>query len=39
MLDIYAGKTAIKTIDQEGFNPNLFTNFLGASGAPKWFAL
>jgi len=39
MLDIYAGKTALKTIQEKGCNPDLFTSFLGASGGPKWFAL
>lgn len=39
MIDIYAGKTALKTLQAEGFKPELFTNFLGASGGPKWFSL
>ena len=39
MLDIYAGENALKTIQQHGFNQSLFTNFLGASGGPKWFTL
>jgi len=39
MLNIYAGKTALKKIQQEGFSPHLFTNMLGASGGPKWFTL
>ena len=39
MIDIYAGKTALKTLQAEGFKPELFTNFLGASGGPKWFTL
>jgi hypothetical protein len=38
-LDIYAGKTALKTIQDQGFKQELFTNFLGASGGPKWFTL
>lgn len=39
MLEIYAGDTALKTIQEKGFYPNLFTSFLGASGGPKWFTL
>ena len=39
MLDIYAGENALKTIQEHGFKQELFTNFLGASGGPKWFAL
>ena len=39
MLEIYAGDTALKTIQQEGFSPELFSSFLGASGGPKWFTL
>lgn len=39
MLDIYAGKSALKTIKEKGFSADLFTNFLGASGGPKWFVL
>lgn len=39
MLDIYAGKNALKTIQEHGFKQELFTNFLGASGGPKWFTL
>ncbi|MFT5162502.1 MAG: hypothetical protein ACI9FJ_001078 [Alteromonadaceae bacterium] len=39
MLEIYAGDTALKTIQQTGFSPDLFTSFLGASGGPKWFTL
>ncbi len=39
LLDIYAGKNALKTIQEQGFNQALFTNFLGASGGPKWFTL
>lgn len=39
MLDIYAGSNALKTIQQHGFKQELFTNFLGASGGPKWFTL
>jgi hypothetical protein len=39
MLNIYAGNNALKTIEQEGFKPELFSSFLGASGGPKWFVL
>ena len=39
MLDIYCGSNALKTIQERGFNQELFTNFLGASGGPKWFTL
>lgn len=39
MLDIYAGKNALKIIQEQGFKQELFTNFLGASGGPKWFIL
>ncbi len=39
MLDIYAGKSALKIINEEGFKQELFTSFLGASGGPKWFSL
>jgi hypothetical protein len=39
MLEIYAGETALKKIQQDGFSPELFSAFLGASGGPKWFTL
>jgi len=39
MLDIYAGSNALKTIQEHGFKQELFTNFLGASGGPKWLPL
>jgi hypothetical protein len=39
VLDIYAGKNAVKRIKQEGFSANLFDYMLGASGGPKWFVL
>jgi len=39
MLEVYAGPNALKTIKEHGFNQELFTNFLGASGGPKWFTL
>jgi hypothetical protein len=39
LLNIYAGANALKTIQDQGFKQELFTNFLGASGGPKWFTL
>jgi len=39
MLEVYAGNTALRNIQENGFNANLFTSFLGASGGPKWFTL
>ena len=39
MLEIYAGDSALKTIEEKGLTPDLFTSFLGASGGPKWFTL
>lgn len=39
MMEVYAGKSALKTIEKQGFKQELFTNFLGASGGPKWFIL
>ncbi len=39
MLNIYAGSNALKTIQEHGFKQEIFTNFLGASGGPKWFSL
>ncbi|TMN84641.1 MULTISPECIES: patatin-like phospholipase family protein [unclassified Pseudoalteromonas] len=39
MIDIVAGKNATKIINEQGFKPELFTSFLGASGGPKWFTL
>ena len=38
-LEIYAGKKARETIMKNGFSPELFSYFLGASGGPKWFSL
>ena len=37
MIDIVAGKNAAKIINEQGFKPELFTSFLGASGGPNWF--
>lgn len=39
MIEIYAGKTALKTIQEQGFKQELFSTMLGASGGPKWFTL
>lgn len=39
MLEVYAGNTALKNIQENGFKADLFTSFLGASGGPKWFTL
>ncbi|WP_448564172.1 patatin-like phospholipase family protein [Thalassotalea ganghwensis] len=39
MLDIYAGKNALITIQQQGLKSSLFSAMLGASGGPKWFTL
>lgn len=39
MIEIYAGKTAMETIKENGFRQELFSSFLGASGGPKWFCL
>ncbi len=33
MIEIYAGQNALKTIQEHGFKQEIFTNFLGASGA------
>lgn len=37
MLRIYAGKTALNKIQNQGFHQGMFSSFLGASGGPKWF--
>jgi len=39
VIEIYAGKSALNTIQEQGFKQELFTSFLGASGGPKWFCL
>jgi len=39
MLDIYVGESAMRTLQEKGFTADLFVNFLGASGGPKWFTL
>ena len=38
-LSIYAGEEALSQIQSSGFNANMFTALLGASGGPKWFVL
>lgn len=39
MIDIFAGKKALQTIREQGFQQDIFTTLLGASGGPKWFCL
>lgn len=39
MLTIYAGETAKQHLLTHGFRANDFSQFLGASGGPKWFSL
>lgn len=38
-LSIYAGHEALSQIQSSGFNANMFSALLGASGGPKWFVL
>ena len=38
-LSVYAGPRALKTIQEQGISPEMFTAVLGASGGPKWFVL
>lgn len=38
-LEVYAGQKARETIMKNGFTPEIFDYFLGASGGPKWFTL
>lgn len=38
-LSIYMGRTAARRIAREGWQPDLFSLLLGASGGPKWFVL
>ncbi|WP_371194545.1 patatin-like phospholipase family protein [Glaciecola sp. SC05] len=38
-LSIYAGESALQTIQQKGVSPDMFSAVLGASGGPKWFVL
>jgi hypothetical protein len=39
VLDIFAGPAALRRLRKDGFEPELFTAMLGASGGPKWFVL
>ncbi|GAC14130.1 patatin-like phospholipase family protein [Aliiglaciecola lipolytica] len=39
VLDLYAGPTALKEIQQHGIKQHIFDFMLGASGGPKWFVL
>lgn len=39
VLNVFAGPGAIDTLTKEGFTPQVFRYFLGASGGPKWFVL
>ncbi len=39
VLDLYAGPTALKEIQQHGLKQHMFDYMLGASGGPKWFVL
>lgn len=39
VLDLYAGPTALKEIQQHGLKQDMFDYMLGASGGPKWFVL
>jgi hypothetical protein len=38
-LSLFAGKSALNRIRNEGITPDMFSAFLGASGGPKWFVL
>jgi len=38
-LSIHLGREAARRIAEEGWNPELFSLLLGASGGPKWFIL
>jgi hypothetical protein len=39
MIEIFAGTTALETINEKGFTQDLFTSYLAASGGPKFFTL
>lgn len=39
MIEIYAGSSARRQIEQHGFRAELFSSLLGASGGPKWLIL
>lgn len=38
-LSVYMGREAARRIAREGWQPELFSLLLGASGGPKWFVL
>lgn len=38
-IQVFAGRTALSRLQDEGWHPHLFSYFLGASGGPKWFIL
>ena len=38
-FEIFAGKSALKRINTEGFHADLFGTILGASGAAKWLSI
>ena len=38
-IRLLAGKTALEKVNNNGFTPDMFGAFLGASGGPKWFVL
>lgn len=38
-LDVYLGREAAARVSRDGWNPELFTTLVGASGGPKWFVL
>lgn len=38
-LRLLAGKTAMKTIREQGLKPELFSRLLAASGGPKWIGI
>ncbi len=38
-LQLFAGPTALRRIQQEGLNADMFRLVVGASGGPKWFVL
>lgn len=38
-LSVHLGRQAAQLIADQGWNPELFSLLLGASGGPKWFIL
>ena len=38
-LQLYAGPTALASIQRDGLSPEQFRTIVGASGGPKWFVL